>query len=66
MLEERTIIKRFKEGDAAAFDAIYHQYSKKLYNFAFGLLKDRDTANEILQEVFVNHRSITSQKKDRI
>lgn len=53
MSEEKTIIKKFKEGDAAAFDAIYHKYSKKLYNFAYGLLKDPDSAGEMVQEVFV-------------
>ncbi len=54
MLCEKKIIKNFKEGDAAAFDAIYHQYNKKLYHFAFGLLKDQDIAGEVVQEVFVN------------
>jgi len=54
MSEEKTIIIKFKEGDAAAFDSIYHKYSKKLYNFADGLIKDPDIAGEIVQEVFVN------------
>ena len=54
MSEEKSIIIKFKEGDAAAFDAIYHKYSKKLYNFARGLLKDPDSAGEMVQEVFVN------------
>ncbi len=53
MSEEKAIIKQFKAGDIAAFDTIYHQYSKKLYNFAFRLIKDHDTASEIVQEVFV-------------
>ncbi|MCK5137987.1 MAG: RNA polymerase sigma-70 factor [Bacteroidales bacterium] len=49
----KTIVNKFKAGDAAAFDAIYDMYSQKLYNFAFGLLKDHDNAGEIVQEVFV-------------
>jgi len=53
MSEEKAIIQRFKAGDAAAFDAIYNKYSKKLYNFAYGLLKDHDSASEMVQEVFV-------------
>ncbi len=52
-MEEKAIIKKFKEGDPAAFDAIYHQYSRRLYNLALGLLKDPDSAGEIVQEVFV-------------
>jgi RNA polymerase sigma-70 factor (ECF subfamily) len=47
-------IEKFKAGDADAFDIIYHGYSKKLYRFALGLLKDHDISSEILQEVFVN------------
>lgn len=54
MLIEKGIIEKFKEGNARAFDEIYHQYSKKVYNFALGLLKDKDIAGEIVQEVFVN------------
>ncbi|MCE5344805.1 MAG: RNA polymerase sigma-70 factor [Bacteroidales bacterium] len=54
MPEDKTIIYRFKDGDAAAFDTIYHQYSKRIYNFAYGLIKDQDTAAEIVQEIFVN------------
>ena len=53
MSEEKTIIHKFKAGDAAAFDAIYNMYSKKLFNFAYGLLKDQDSAAEMVQEVFV-------------
>ena len=53
MSEEKAILKQFQVGDAAAFDRIYHQYSKKLYNFAFGFIRDYDTGSEIVQEVFV-------------
>lgn len=53
MSEEKVILKQFKVGDVAAFDRIYHQYSKKIYNFAFARIKDYDTGAEIVQEVFV-------------
>ena len=53
MSEEKVILKQFQVGDVAAFDKIYHQYSKKLYNFAFALIRDYDTGAEIVQDVFV-------------
>lgn len=53
MSETKTIVTKFKAGDAAAFDAIYNIYSQKLYRFALGLTKDHDSAGEIVQEVFV-------------
>jgi len=54
MPEDRKILKRFKEGDAEAFDAIYHNYSKKMFHFALGLVKDKDISKDLVQEVFVN------------
>lgn len=53
MPELKTIVSKFKAGDAAAFDAIYNMYNQKLYCFALGLLKDQNSAGEIVQEVFV-------------
>lgn len=54
MPENKKILKRFKEGDAEAFDAIYHKYSKKLFHFALGLVKDQDISKDMVQEIFVN------------
>ena len=51
---DKKIVKRFKEGDAEAFDLIYRQYSKKIYLFAKGMVKDEDQAKDLVQEVFVN------------
>jgi len=53
MLYDKAIIKRFTEGDAIAFDEIFAFYSKKLYHFALGLVKDRAVAEDIIQQVFV-------------
>jgi RNA polymerase sigma-70 factor (family 1) len=53
MSEEKAILRQFKVGDVAAFDTIYHKYSKKLYNFTYKLIKDYDTGVEIVQDVFV-------------
>jgi len=54
MQEDKEILKRFKEGDAEAFDALYHRYSKKLFHFALGLIKDQEISKDLVQEVFVN------------
>ena len=35
-------IKKFKVGDGEAFDTIYCHYSKKMFHFALGLVKDED------------------------
>ena len=54
MPEDKDILKRFKEGDVEAFDAIYNNYSKKLFHFALALIKDEDISKDLVQEVFVN------------
>lgn len=54
MPEDKEIIKRFNKGDAAAFDVIYHNYSKKMFHFALGLVKDQEISKDLVQEVFVN------------
>jgi RNA polymerase sigma-70 factor (ECF subfamily) len=53
MTPDKKLIKRYKEGDVEAFDAIYHQYSKKLFHFAQGLVKNEDISKDLVQEVFV-------------
>ncbi len=49
----RSLIERLKTGDVRAFDEIYNAYCDKLYAFSFGLLKDPQSAQEMVQEVFV-------------
>ncbi len=54
MLDDKKTIERFKEGDVAAFDTIYRKYSRKLFHFALGLVKEREMSRDIVQEVFIN------------
>ena len=47
------LIMLLKEGDMAAFDAIYNKYCHKLHGFVFIYLKQEEDAEEIVQEVFI-------------
>nr|WP_299513039.1 sigma-70 family RNA polymerase sigma factor [Mucilaginibacter sp.] len=42
-----------KENDHFAFDALFDRYWKKLYQTAFARLGDEDTAQDIVQEIFI-------------
>jgi len=53
MSMDQKTIKRFKEGYPEAFDTIYHTYSKKMFHFALGLVKDREVSKDLVQEVFI-------------
>ncbi len=50
---EKELIEGIQRGDVNAFDTIYYKYVKKLYSFAFGLLKDHSQTEELVQSVFV-------------
>ncbi|MGI6573440.1 MAG: RNA polymerase sigma factor [Fermentimonas sp.] len=47
------LVKSLKKGDMVAFDAIYNQYCHKLYQFVFMFLKQKEDAEEIVQDVFI-------------
>lgn len=44
------LVKLLKENDMSAFDKIYRKYSRRLFQFAFGILKSGTDAEEIVHE----------------
>jgi len=46
-------VRLLKKGDMAAFDTIYNKYCHKLYAFVLIYLKQKEDAEEIVQEVFI-------------
>jgi RNA polymerase sigma-70 factor (ECF subfamily) len=63
---EKNRIKALQKGDVEAFDALFRMYANRLYGFAFSLLKNKDDAEEIVQETFLKiwqkHTTISSDK----
>lgn len=53
---------RLRDGDEKAFIQVYNQYRSKIYTYAYTLVKSTDTAEEIVQQVFIK----IWQKKDQI
>ena len=49
---ERLIVRNLSKGNLLAFNTLYNEYSGRLYRFAYGYLKSRDEAEELVQEVF--------------
>ncbi len=47
------LVKLLKKGDITAFDVIYKKYSRRLYGFVFGYVKQETDTEEIVQEVFL-------------
>lgn len=47
------VLTRLKNSDEAAFSAIYERYYREIYNFIFTFLKQKQLAEEVLQETFL-------------
>lgn len=51
--QELEWVRRIRAGDQTAFEALFTAYYESLLRFAFGYLKDRAVAEEIVQDVFL-------------
>lgn len=61
--EEKDLLIRLREGDRQAFEALYHQYKRRLAGNLFRLLKSPDLVDDVIQELFAKlweHRSTIS------
>jgi RNA polymerase sigma-70 factor (family 1) len=53
-LDDKITINKLKEGDVLSFDNIFKKYNKKVYYFALSYLKNKEEAEDVVQEVFMN------------
>ena len=61
--EEIQLISRCQQGDQEALKEIFDKYQKKVYRIAYGVVRHREEALDIVQEVFVKlFRSIKNFK----
>ena len=52
-VEEKALIIRTQKGDKDAFNPIVSKYQQKIYNLIYQRVRDRETAEDICQEVFL-------------
>ncbi len=52
-ISEEELIRRFKNGDTEAFNPLVLKYQKKIYNFLYRRVRDRETAKDLCQEAFL-------------
>ena len=50
---DKKIIERFKLDDMYAFDIIYRAYNKKVFLFAYSIIKEKEDAEGIVHDVFI-------------
>lgn len=54
MLEDKKILISLKKGDPDAFDLIFEKYYRKVYTFSLINFKNKEDAEEAVQDVFYN------------
>lgn len=47
------LLNRLRENDTQAFESIYKKYWQNLYLTAFSILKDKQAAEDIIQDLFI-------------
>ncbi len=52
-MSEENFILKLKQGDQSAYSELLLRFSGKAYNTALGLLQNREDAEDIIQEVFI-------------
>ena len=51
--DEAELISRCQQGNQEALKEIFERYHKKVYRVAYGVLRQREEALDIVQEVFI-------------
>jgi RNA polymerase sigma-70 factor (ECF subfamily) len=51
--EETEMISRCQQGDQEALKEIFDKYHKKVYSIAYGVVRQREEALDVVQEVFI-------------
>ncbi len=52
-MDEKTLVERAKQGDKVALSKLVHKYSERVYNLALRILRNREDAEDVLQETFL-------------
>ncbi len=66
MVQSEEAVRRFLDGDREAFELIVSLWEKKVYNFAWRFLGNREDAQDVVQETFLSvFRSIRTLREPR-
>jgi RNA polymerase sigma-70 factor (ECF subfamily) len=51
--KEKRLLEALRKGNSQAFEALFYRYYSKVYHFTLKLLKNKEDAEGIVQEVFI-------------
>lgn len=52
-LSDRDLVEQIKGGDAAVFEVLLDRYQERVYRLAMSMARNREDAEEVLQDVFL-------------
>jgi RNA polymerase sigma-70 factor, ECF subfamily len=52
-MEDSALVKLAQEGSPEAFSALVEKYQSKVFSMAIGFVRDRETADDLSQEIFL-------------
>ncbi len=52
-MEENRLVEQSKQGDEEAFGVLVKRYKTKVFNLAYSFTRNRETADDLAQEVFI-------------
>lgn len=53
-LDDVILVELTLDGDNAAFDALFHRYSGRVYAIGLGMMRNDAEAHDVVQETFLN------------
>ena len=63
--DDRTLVARAQNGDESAFEELLKKYSGRAYQIAYGVLGNREDAEEIAEDTFIRiHRALPEFRGD--
>ena len=51
--DDQALVARSREGDAQAFRELFERYQRRIFSLAFGMVRYRENAEELVQEAFI-------------
>ena len=58
-MDEKQLIESAKKGDKKALSEIVKMYEQTIYNFSFKICRDKNKAEQIMQETFYSMKHLT-------
>jgi RNA polymerase sigma-70 factor (ECF subfamily) len=58
---DEDLMEAYRDGDATAFEVLLVRHERKIFAFVFRIVRDREAANDLLQETFL--RVVRNAKK---